>query len=74
MKNREVLDIGQMVFVGNKDKREIKGEITAIIIRKDYVKYEVTWWKEDSKKTEHVYEHELSVYGTKKKTKLGFGQ
>ena len=51
MKTKTILSIGQMVFVGNKDKREIKGEITAVCIRESTVKYEVTWWKDDSRKS-----------------------
>jgi hypothetical protein len=73
MKTKDIINIGQMVFVGNKDKREIKGEITAVCIRETSTKYEVTWWKDDNRKSEWVHESELSIYGKKQSSKLGFG-
>ena len=72
MKTKEVLSLGQFVYIGNADKRDIKGEITAICIRHESVRYEITWWKEDSRKSEWVCRDELCPCGEEKKSKLGF--
>ena len=71
-KTKTVLEIGQIVYIGNKDNREICGEITAVCVRKESVKYEITWWKDDSRKSEWVLESEITTKSIPKKTNLGF--
>ena len=72
MKTKQILPIGQIVYIGDRYKRDIKGEITAIKIMKESTEYEVTWWSGGVRKTEWVLKDDLSVKGKLNKKSLGF--
>jgi len=68
----EVYACGQKIKLGNKGSRNVDAEITAIIIRPSYVRYEATWW-EDSKRNEiWVNREDFTTNTTTKKIKVGF--
>jgi|GEM_PF-4535392 len=72
MKTKNLLNLGQMVYIGNPEDRQVRGQITAITLRPEVVRYEVTWWKDDTKKSEWVAEEEMTLSQESKRTKIGF--
>ena len=70
----KVLQLGQAVFVGSKNKRNVEAEITAITIRQNnYVLYEVSWWDDHmNRKTTWLHSKDFSVKGERKTIEIGF--
>jgi len=71
-KDISVYSCGQEVLIGNKGDRSIKAEITAITIRSSYIRYEVTWWKDQTKCDIWLGDDEFTINKSSKKTILGF--
>ena len=70
VKTTNVIPIGTRVRFGDKEKYE--GNITAITIKKYFVCYEVTFWKEHEQKVIGLYEEELEILGEIKREEIGF--
>lgn len=67
-----VLPIDADVTFGDPDQHVFKGRITAATIRKYYVIYEISYWKENEQKTIALYDYEFKVVKKIKKKEIGF--
>jgi len=71
MKDLNLLDIGTKVKFGEGDK--FNGDITAITIREDTIKYEISYWSDADIKTLWLSRSQFITSKKSKEVKLGFG-
>lgn len=70
MVDQEVFAIGTMVKFGR--EKEYDGEITGIMIHKEYITYEIGYWKQDEPKTVDLKADYFEVVSKTTKKKIGF--
>ena len=68
----KVIPLDTKVTFGDPEQPVFKGRITAITIRKFYVIYEISYWKEHEQKTICLYDHEFKVVEKVSKKEIGF--
>ena len=70
----EVLDNGTIIFIGNKSKRNIEAEITAIGICPTGIRYEATWWEGSKRFDIWLNSDEFTIKGKPKTIHVGFNK
>ena len=66
-----LIPLDTRVKFGGKEVR-YEGKITAVTIRKIFVCYEVTFWKDYEQKTIGLYESELEILDETERNEVGF--
>lgn len=67
-----VLPVGTKVRFGDEDETLFKGKITAVVIRKHTVSYEISFWKDVEIKTIWLPEEEFKCVKKAERVGLGF--
>jgi hypothetical protein len=72
MKDFQIKPFDTNVTFGDPDQKVFKGKITAARITKYTVRYEVTYWKDDDRKTIWLLEEDFKVVDKFKHASIGF--
>ena len=67
-----VLPVGTKVKFGDEDETLFKGRITAIIMRRHMVSYEISYWKDAELKTIWLPEEDFRFLKKTARTGIGF--